>query len=102
MNTLHISLPDEMTNWVENEVRQGGFDNASEFFRQLVNEAKMRREAETHTASSQAELEALLIEGLESGEGELVTAEWWAKLHSDMNDELKARDTATVDWESST
>ena len=83
MSTMNISLPDEMTNWVENEVKQGGFDNASEFFRQLVHEAKTRRAAEM----SQSNLETLLVEGVES-EGEVADEQWWANLRGEMKTEL--------------
>lgn len=95
MNTINISLPDEMTSWVENEMQQGGFADASEFFRQLVHEAKLRREDEMR----QMNLEALLIEGVESGDGEPVTAEWWNQLRSEVNDKLQAQGAAPVDWE---
>lgn len=99
MSTMNISLPDEMTNWVENEIKQGGFASASEFFRHLVREAKARREIEARTITSDSHLEALLLEGLES-EGEPVTAQWWANLRAEANKELKKRGATPIDWES--
>lgn len=87
MSTMNISLPDEMKNWVEDEVKQGGFASASEFFRQLVRDAKARKENQARDMR----LQALLIEGVESGEGELVTAEWWTNLRAEMEAELARR-----------
>lgn len=83
MSTINISLPDEMQSWVEEEVRAGGFDGAGEFFRQLVREAKARKE----TQKRQTELEALLIEGIES-EPEVADARWWSDLRAEMETEL--------------
>ena len=80
---MNISLPDEMRAWVENEVKGGGFSSASEYFRQLVREAKAQREAETR-ARKKAELEALLIESLE-GEGIPMDEKFWAQLRAECN-----------------
>ena len=87
MSTMNISLPDEMKNWVEDEVQQGGFASASEFFRQLVRDAKARKE----NLDRQARLETLLIAGVESGEPEKVDPQWWSSLRSEMEAELSRR-----------
>jgi len=73
MSTMNISLPDDMKSWVDEEVQNGGFASASEFFRQLVRDAKARKESEVR----RARLETLLIEGVESGEPQAATMEWW-------------------------
>jgi len=58
--TVNISLPESMKAKVEEAVASEGYGNTSEFFRDLVrNYFKNQREAR---------LEALLIEGLRSGE----------------------------------
>ena len=92
MSTMNISLPDEMRAWVESEVKGGGFSSASEFFRQLVREAKAQREKETF-ARKKAELEALLIEGLES-ESVVADANFWANLRAECNESLETKGAA--------
>lgn len=59
MKSMNISLPDSMRTYVENQVASGGYSTASEYFRQLVR-ADQKRQANER-------LEALLLEGLESG-----------------------------------
>lgn len=83
MSTMNISLPDEMRAWIESEVSAGGFGSASEYFRQLVREAKARKEAEIQL-QRQERLETLLLEGLATGEGEAVTPQWWATFRAEM------------------
>lgn len=90
MSTMNISLPDEMRAWVETEVSQGGYGNASEYFRQLLREAKARKEAEARQ-EKQSRLEALLLEGIKAGEGEAVTPQWWADFRAEMEEELEKR-----------
>lgn len=87
MSTMNISLPDEMKTWVEDEVKKGGFASASEFFRQLVRDAKERKENQMRDMR----LQALLIEGIESGEPERVDAQWWMNLRAETEAELAKR-----------
>lgn len=87
---MNISLPDEMRAWVEDEVKGGGFSSASEYFRQLVREAKARK-ADGEAARKKAELRALLLEGLESGPAQPMTKEWWADLLEEVDGELLKR-----------
>ena len=86
MSTINISLPDEMQHWIENEVKRGGFRSADEFFHQLVHNAKAGKEAE-ELAARQVQLEALLLEGLES-RPEIADEAWWAQLRADMEAEF--------------
>jgi antitoxin ParD1/3/4 len=70
MTTLNISLPDSMRTFIEEKVAQGGYSTASEYIRQLVRDDQKR--------GAQERLEALLMEGLESGPSIEVTDEYWA------------------------
>jgi antitoxin ParD1/3/4 len=57
MATMNISIPDEMRDWVEAQVKTGRYTNASDYFRDLI-----RR--------NQGEVEMIrmaLIEGEQSG-----------------------------------
>jgi antitoxin ParD1/3/4 len=72
MITMKISLPDSMRAFIEQKVAQGGYSTASEYIRELV------REDQKHAA--QERLEALLLEGIESGPSHEMTAGDWEEL----------------------
>ncbi len=65
METLHISLPAPLNTFVNECVRADGYTDVNEYFRALVL-ADQRRKA-------QEKLEALLLEGINSGPPELLT-----------------------------
>lgn len=69
---MNISLPDSMRAFIEQKVAQGGYSTASEYIRQLVREDQKR--------AAQQRLDALLIEGIESGPPVEMTANDWAEL----------------------
>ncbi len=87
MTTLNISLPDAMREWIEDQVKGGAYGNASEYVRDLIRFDQKRR--------AEDRLEALLLEGLNSGRVVEVTPEYWAKkkqaLLSRANKRLPAR-----------
>lgn len=86
--TLHISLPDTLKRYVEECVTEGGYGNTSEYIRELI-----RRDRDTKRAGSQAELEGLLLQGLDSLEAGLsheVTAEYWDALRQEARQRLAA------------
>jgi len=60
MTTMNIVLPDPMKHWVEDQTRSGRYSNASDYVHDLI-----RRDQER--VAKQAELQALISEGLESG-----------------------------------
>ena len=70
--TLNISLPDTMKAEVENVVATEGYGNTSEFFRDLVRDYLKERQAR--------KLEALILEGLNSGESTTVTKDDFEKI----------------------
>ncbi len=57
--TINISLPDTMKSDVEEIIAAEGYGNTSEFFRDLVRNYLRERQ--------ERKLEAMLIEGIESG-----------------------------------
>lgn len=57
--TINISIPDSMKREVEEIIKSEGYGNTSEFFRDLVRDYVQKRQ--------ERKLEALLLEGLESG-----------------------------------
>jgi antitoxin ParD1/3/4 len=60
MATMNISLPDNVKEFVESQIAEGGFSTADEYFLELVKEDQKRK--------AEAKLEVLLLEGLDSGE----------------------------------
>src|ERR1700694_1808002 len=72
MTTVTISLPESLKQFVDAQVASKGYGNVSEYFRSLLRDAQ-EREAE-------ARLEALLLEGLASGDPIPLDEEYWKRL----------------------
>lgn len=81
MATMNISLPDHMKIFIEQELDKGGYMTASEYFRHLVREEQRRR--------AQEKLEALLLEGIQSGPGIPASPEFWQNLEAGLQEENK-------------
>ena len=77
---INVSLPSPLRAWVEQVVSTGGYGSVSEYVRELIRADQKRRANE--------KLEALLIEGLESGKPMPATAEFWSKLREDAHRRL--------------
>jgi antitoxin ParD1/3/4 len=73
VTTLTISLPESLRDFIDRQVRTKGFGNTSEYVRSLIRDAQ--------EAEANKRLEALLLEGLESG-GEDLEADqaFWSEL----------------------
>ena len=80
MPTITISIPDQLKAFVAAQMEKKGFDNVSEYFRSLI------REAQKHEANAQ--LEALLLEGLESNDIE-ASEEFWKDLRAEAKSLVK-------------
>jgi antitoxin ParD1/3/4 len=74
--SMNISLPETMKEFVDEQVLRGGYGSASEYIRDLV-----RRDQKERT---EARLEALLLEGLNSGDDISITPEFWEGLRIDL------------------
>jgi antitoxin ParD1/3/4 len=61
MATMNVSLPNQMKDWVEGQASDGRYSNSSDYVRALI-----RRDQECESAI--VELQALVDEGLASGE----------------------------------
>jgi antitoxin ParD1/3/4 len=73
MTRLNISLPEPLRQFVDDKVKSGGYGTASEYIGELIRQAQNAEE-------EQVRLEALLLEGLDSGPGTEVTPEFWKEL----------------------
>lgn len=85
MQTMNISLPDPMKEYVEEQVSAGHYSSASEYVRELVR-ADQKRKA--RDALEQILLDALKSEPLEA------TPEFWAKLREEAEARVRARTAA--------
>jgi len=81
MATLNISLPDSLKTFAQNQTETSDYSNPSDYVRSLIREDKEKKEA-------QQRIEALLLEGLESGEPIPVTPKYWKTLKEELTKEL--------------
>ncbi len=83
MATITISLPDTLKSFVESQIETKGYGNVSEYFRSLLRDAQEKEK--------EARLEALLLEGLASGKGDVPDAAFWADLKTEAAQLLATR-----------
>jgi antitoxin ParD1/3/4 len=83
MTTVNISIPDSMKTFIDEQVSKGGYSTTSEYIRQLL-----RQEAER---VAQARLEALLLEGLDSGEEIEINDDWWQQKRLQLLERLRKK-----------
>jgi antitoxin ParD1/3/4 len=68
MNTMNISLPETLRDFVDQQVASGRYSSASEYVRELIREDEKRK--------AQERLEAMLLEGLNSDATEMKEGDW--------------------------
>jgi antitoxin ParD1/3/4 len=76
--TMNISLPELLRDHVQQRVAEGGFANASDFVRTLIREDRERQD--------KARLEAMLMEGVRSGEAEEADGAYWDRLKDEIRE----------------
>jgi antitoxin ParD1/3/4 len=89
METMNISLPDPLKAYIEELVGRGDYSSASEYVRELIREDRKRRE--------RARLEALLLEGLNSGPMTEMTPDDWEGIREEVRRRIAARQEGTDD-----
>ena len=82
MESMNISLPEPLKRFVDGQISTGRYSSASEYVRELIR-ADEKRKAEE-------QLEAKLLEGLNSAESELTPADWSA-LRKEALERIEAR-----------
>lgn len=70
MESMNISLPEPLKQFVDRQVAQGRYSSASEYVRELIRADEKRKVEE--------QLEAKLLEGLNGTESVLTAADWKA------------------------
>ncbi len=71
MDTMNIALPESMKHFVQEQAAAGGYGSASEYVRELIRADQQRKRTE--------QIDALLEEGLDSGEPIPLTPEYLAE-----------------------
>ncbi len=86
MQTMNISLPDPMKQYVEEQLNSGGYSNASGYVRELVRADQKRR--------SKYQLEQSLLDSLNSGDPIEITPEMLGDARRRLRARAKSRKSA--------
>ena len=81
--SMNVSLPETLKDYVQERVAEGTFSNPSDYVRALIREDMKRRADE--------KLDALLMEGINSGPAEPMTAEDWADIRANLEEHIAKR-----------
>jgi len=79
---MNVSLPEELKEYVEAQTKSG-YSTPSEYVRELIRDDQKRRAKE--------KLDALLLEGLNSGDSIPVDAKFWSELKREALAKLESR-----------
>ena len=85
MESMNISLPEPLKQFVDGQISTGRYSSASEYVRELIRADEKRKAEEA--------LEAKLLEGLNSPESQLTQADWNA-IRSEAVAHVRARSKA--------
>jgi antitoxin ParD1/3/4 len=78
MATLNLNLPEALQQFVNGQAQAGQFDGPAAYIQALIERAKNGKER----------LDALLIEGLDSGDTIRLDADEWKRIRKDVEDRL--------------
>jgi antitoxin ParD1/3/4 len=82
MQSMNISLPEPLKEFVDRQISAGRYSSASEYVRELIRDDEKRKAEER--------LEALLLEGLQGEETELTSSDF-KDIRTEALAQLKAR-----------
>ena len=80
MATMNMSLPDPLKQFVEEEVREGGYASTSDYMRDLIRQRQRAKAAE--------HLRQLIAEGLASGQSEPVTEDTFVQMRKELRERV--------------
>ena len=83
MQTMNISLPNQLKDFVDVQVGSARYSSVSEYVRDLIRDDEKRK--------SQEKLEALLMEGIQSGEPTEMTRQDWSDIRAEALKQFEAR-----------
>lgn len=82
MTSMNVSLPEELKEFAEEQTKNG-YSTPSEYVRELIRADQRRR--------AKDKLDAMLVEGLRSGDSIPVDAKFWKELKQEAMTKLAAR-----------
>jgi antitoxin ParD1/3/4 len=85
MVTLNIALPEALHEFVNRQVAEGGYGNASEYIHKLLREEEKKKARE--------KVDALLLEGLNSDPPTPMTAEDWEEIRQEVRERHAQRNS---------
>ena len=85
MQSMNISLPDPLKDFVDGQIAAGRYSSVSEYVRELIRADEKRR--------AEDRLEALLLEGLQ-GEETVMSRADWQELRKEALKQVKVRKKA--------
>ena len=83
LKTLTVTLPESLAQYIQQRVDEGDYSDPSHYVRHLVRDERRTRAEE--------QLEAMLLDGLESGEPQEATEEYWAELEGEAEAKVQKR-----------
>lgn len=83
MQTMNISLPEQLKEFVDEQVGSGRYSSVSEYVRDLIRDDEKRK--------AQDQLESLLLEGMQSGEPTEMTRRDWAEIRREAVKQFETR-----------
>ncbi len=83
MQTMNISLPDQLKEFADGQVGPGRYSSVSEYVRELIRADEKRK--------AQDRLETFLVEGIQSGEATEMTRQDWRDIRAEAVRQLAAR-----------
>ena len=76
MTPLQISLPESLQQFIDQQVREGSYNNTDEYIYHLILEDQKR--------NAKQQLEEMLIAGLDSGDPIEITDDWWENKRAEL------------------
>jgi len=86
MQTLNVMLPDSLNDFIQQQVARLGYENTSDYFRELVEADQLRKE--------KLAIEAEVLRGLECKERIEMTDEVWDTMYRELQDRLAVKSKA--------
>jgi len=83
MQTMNISLPDQLKEYVDQQIGTGRYSSVSEYVRGLIRDDERRK--------AQERLESLLMEGIQSSKPSELTREDWGEIRREALKQFDAR-----------
>lgn len=83
MQTMNISLPDQLKDFVDDQVGSGRYSSVSEYVRDLIRDDEKRK--------AQERLETLLLDGIQGGEATEMARQDWNDIRAEALKQFEAR-----------